>query len=296
MKAEITKIQRFSTHDGGGVRTTVFFRGCPLRCPWCHNPETWGDACAFYYNAEKCIGCKMCENACKSGVHIFDGGHTVERTECASCFACTEVCPTGALEASYKTADTSEILETVLRDREFFGKEGGITVSGGEPMAQPEAAIELLTISKKAGIGTAIETSGVWNHKFTESLCRVCDLFLWDIKDGKVDRLKKNTGADLDKILKNLYTVDSLGGKTELRCIMIKRVNMDFESFSGIAEIYKNLKNCRGIKLLPFHPYASSKSSRLGKEYTYGKDKIPSKADIASAKKFFRDCGVRIVE
>lgn len=296
MKTEITKIQRFSTHDGDGVRTTVFFRGCPLHCPWCHNPETLTDAPHFYFAVESCIGCGTCESVCPASAHIFDGEHKIDREKCTGCLKCAEVCPSGAIEKCALTPDTDEIMETVLLDRPFYGKDGGITLSGGEPMAQPEAAIALLKSAKEAGITTAMETSGVWQKKYISQLSNICDLFLWDIKDGNAARLRKNTGADLSKILENLYAADDLGCVTELRCIMIRGVNMDPESFSAIAEIYKKLKHCRGIKLLPFHPFGSSKYARLGMEYTYGKEHIPTKSELLAAKRFFRERNAVVVE
>ena len=296
MKTEITKIQRFSTHDGDGVRTTVFFRGCPLRCKWCHNPETLTDAPPFYFSEESCIECTACADVCPASAHIFGEKHTVDREKCTECLKCTEICPTGAIEKCALTLDTEKIMETVLLDRIFYGKDGGITLSGGEPMAQPEAAIALLANAKDASITTAMETSGVWQKKYVSQLSKICDLFLWDIKDGNEKRLRENTGANLSQILENLYAADNLGCVTELRCIMIKGVNMDTESFSAIAEIYKKLRHCRGIKLLPFHPYGSSKYTRLGMEYAYGKECIPTNADLKNAKRFFREHGVIVIE
>lgn len=296
MKTEITKIQRFSTHDGDGVRTTVFFCGCPLHCWWCHNPETANGAPKFYYTDENCIGCGACAAACKNGVHTVGERHYVDRTKCTGCLECAAVCPTDAIEACSRFTETDEIMKEVLRDCPFYGKNGGITLSGGEPMSQPEAAIALLTAAKEQGITTAVETSGVFPGKYIRQLSKICDLFLWDIKDGNAERLKKNTGASLPKILENLYAADSLGCKTELRCIMIRGVNMDEESISAIAEIYKSLSNCRGVKLLPYHPYGSSKNLRLGVDVCSDKKYVPTKTDIARAKKRFRELGVVVVE
>ncbi|MDD6094577.1 MAG: glycyl-radical enzyme activating protein [Clostridia bacterium] len=295
MKTEITKIQRFSTHDGDGVRTTVFFRGCPLRCPWCHNPETGNGAPKFYYTDSLCIGCGACERVCPAGAHTFGPTHKIDRDKCIGCLACTEACPSNALERCAYSLETDEIIDAVLKDRAFYGDTGGITLSGGEPMAQPDAATELLTMAKSRGITTAMETCGVFPKKYISQLSKICDLFLWDIKDGNAERLKRNTGADLSKILENLYAADALGCVTELRCIMIKGVNMDCDSFSAIAEIYGKIRHCRGIKLLPFHPYGSSKNRRLGQESQMGKEYIPTKADISAAKKFFRSKGVKVL-
>lgn len=297
METKITHIQRFSTHDGDGIRTTVFFHGCPLRCWWCHNPESANNAPPFFYTDSRCIGCAACRTVCPNGVHSFSAehGHEIDRARCVGCLACERVCPANAVEGCVKSVDTEEIVREVMKDAPFYGDVGGVTVSGGEPMFQPEAATELLRSVKGHGVTTAMETSGAFDGKYIRQLPNICDLLLWDIKDGNAERLRKNTGADLDKILENLYAADKAGCNTELRCIVIKGVNTDADSFSAIAEIYHNLQRCRGVTLLGYHPYGSSKSARLGISAKAEKSYIPTAEDLANAENLLKSNGVKVI-
>lgn len=296
MKAEITKIQRFSTHDGPGIRTTVFFRGCPLHCFWCHNPETAIDAPKFYMNYQFCIGCGACVKACPNDVHVISDTHEVDRSKCVGCLKCADACPSGAIEKCSFSADAKDIVKTALRDSAFYQQGGGITISGGEPMYQPEACIEVLKDAKEKGLTTAVETCGVFDTKNLENLVKYADILLWDYKDGDAKRLKANTGADLDYIEKNLISADSLGAVTELHCIMIHGVNTDEKNYSAIAEIYKKLTHCKGVKLTPYHPYGSSKAIRLSLPDTTDKGYIPSPEEISEIEKYLTDRGVKIIK
>ena len=166
MKAYITEIQRLCTHDGPGIRTTVFMNGCPLSCKWCHNPEAKIIGNRILYTSNKCIGCKRCsELLC--GAHVFNQNeHVFDRSKCTNCGKCTFVCPSEALQNTVVTADTDEIVAEVMKDRTFYGKTGGVTLSGGEPMLQGEASVEILNKCKQNGLNTAVETCGFFNKKY----------------------------------------------------------------------------------------------------------------------------------
>lgn len=267
MKLEVTDIQRGCTHDGPGLRTTVFLKGCPLHCHWCHNPETQRTQKEFFYRPEKCIGCMRCVEICPAGAHARqDGMHIYDPTLCAGCMACTENCPSGALESASKTMTVEEVVEQVCLDKIFYRRRGGMTVSGGEPTLQKDGLLALLDGAKAEGIHTCLETCGVFPRSFAPELARRVDLFLYDMKDTDAARLKANTGADLELVTDNLKTIDALGVQSILRCILIPEVNMDSDHADALAQLYSKLSNCQHIELLPYHPYGLSKTAQLGRE------------------------------
>lgn len=265
MPLPVTKIQRFSTGDGPGVRTTVFFRGCPLRCRWCHNPETASDAPAVLFSPRLCVGCRACEAACRNGAHSFgETGHTFARNKCVGCGACAGACLTGALEMAFTPMSEGEIFREVAKDAAFYGKTGGITVSGGEPTLQGEKLLSLLRRCREAGFTTAVETCGLFPEALAAGLAEVTDLFLWDVKDTDPARHAEYTGAPLGPVIYNLRRVDSLGGETVLRCIIVNGVNLTEEHLRGIAALYRELRHCRGVELIPHHTYGAAKREQLG--------------------------------
>lgn len=287
MDAIVTNIQRFSTHDGPGVRTVVFFKGCPLRCIWCHNPETGNCEKELYYVDRLCIGCGACVDVCKNGVHVFSNeGHRLERNKCIGCMKCVATCPTGALETAGKEYSVSEICDIVLRDKAFYGESGGVTLSGGEPSMHPEFIIELLEKLKAENVSTAMETCGRFAPELLERLVHLVDLFLWDIKDTDSGRHLENTGVPTEPILENLKNADSMGAKTVLRCIMVSGVNMNEAHYENLLKIKNQLKNCVGIELLPYHTFGSDKAVQLGKESNAYPEFVPTDEQMKKAEKF----------
>ena len=217
-------------HDGPGVRTVVFLAGCPLRCSWCHNPEGQSFDTEILFEAKKCANCGACAAVCPTGAHSFEAGvHAFDRAKCISCMKCAEVCCTKALEPSSVDMTADEILSFVEKDRAFYGKEGGVTLSGGEPLAHPREAIELLSECRKRNIGTAVETSGYFDASLLSELVPLVDIFLWDFKDSNDTRHKEHTGVSNEKIKNNLLLADSMGAVSILRCITVKGVNAEKE-------------------------------------------------------------------
>ncbi len=293
----VTNIQRFSVHDGPGIRTTVFLKGCPLRCVWCHNPETKHRENELFYTDRLCIGCGLCVKACPAGVHSFQGReHLLDRAKCLLCGACAEVCPTTALELCAKEMTAEEILSEVLRDEPFYRDGGGMTLSGGEPTLHGEKTLALLRAAKEAGLHTAIETCGYFPDAMIPGLLESVDLFLFDVKDTDPVRHMRNTGVSNERILQNLKAIDSGGGESVIRCVMVKGVNMTPDHFAALAALWRSLSHSRGIELLPYHAMGGSKSERLGRENDGRAEWIPSREEILDAQKALRSFGAAVIE
>lgn len=292
----LTDIQRFSTRDGPGVRTTVFFKGCPLRCAWCHNPETQTSRPQLLYAASQCIGCGACVQRCPFGAHRFvQGTHDFAADHCRGCFSCVEVCPAGACTACGREYTEDEVLGILLRDLPFYGNEGGVTVSGGEPLLH-SSVIGLLASCKSAGIGTAVESSGYVDGDILLRTAAYTDLFLYDCKDTDVSRHKAYTGVDPTLIFENLRALDALGtSRIRLRCILVSGVNTEETHYAAIVALYRSLHHCEGVEFLPYHPYGSSKSVQLGGTDTAHRAWIPTADVIDGAKSFLRKAGVPVL-
>ena len=268
-KGIIFDIQHFCVDDGPGIRTTVFLKGCPLRCVWCHNAEGLSAQPQLYYTAGSCTGCGQCEAACAQKAHrIGADGHTIDRSACTACGACAKVCPNGALRLAGRPMTTEEVLAEVAKDIPFYRNSGGgMTLSGGEPMFQPEFARCLLTLAKQKGLHTCMETCGYAAWEDYASVLPLVDLFLFDYKLTDPQLHRQYTGVSQTRILENLFKLDAQGAKTVLRCPIIPTVNDTPDHFAGIAATANRLRNVQEIHIEPYHPLGSSKSDLLGKTY-----------------------------
>lgn len=265
----IFNIQRFSINDGPGIRTNVFVKGCPLRCRWCHNAESLHPRTELRFRASACVGCGACAAVCEHGGHVFDAaGHTVDRTGCIACGKCAEACLYDGLELVGRTVTVDEVLEEVERDRPFYETSGGgLTLTGGEPTAQSEFAVALLTEAKARGLHTCVETCGFAPWEVLERMAAVTDLFLFDYKETDPAKHKEFTGVDNGRILNNLRRLDEMGCATVLRCPIIPTLNDREDHFAGICALANSLQHVTEVHVEPYHSLGGEKYTELGGAY-----------------------------
>jgi len=260
----IFDIQRFSVHDGPGIRTTVFMKGCPLRCRWCHNPEGLSAAPQLQYTRAECIGCKRCGDR--------------------SSPADAERCPTGALKVRGQSVTADEITRAVLRDRDFYGSDGGVTFAGGECLLQADFVAEVLGMLKKEGVHTAVDTSGYVDWQAIEKTLPVTDLYLYDVKCADSALHERNTGVPNARILENLARLDAAGKRIWIRVPVIPDVNDSDEEIAAIAQIISRCTNVEKVTLMPYHTLGVSKYETLGMKVPYETKKSIGKSRLEELK------------
>lgn len=285
-KGTVFEIKRFAVHDGDGIRTTVFFKGCPLKCVWCHNPEGIDYNPQLSYFPDKCANCGECVKSCPNGAQIFENGkHIFHRELCKGCGKCAEYCISNALLFYGKKFTVSEIMPILLEDREFYENSGGsVTLSGGECLMQADFCAELLKELKSQGIHTAVDTCGFVPKESIEKVIDYTDVFLYDIKAFDSVIHKKCTGQPNDLIFENLKYIDSRNKKIEIRIPFVPEFNEN--EIEKISAFLSDFKNILSVKVLPYHNYAGSKYKSLGLENTLPTH-LPTEEQINNARKFF---------
>lgn len=265
MNGLLFDIQRFSVHDGPGIRTTFFLKGCPLRCGWCHNPEGLEGRIQLQYQEEACIHCGECEGVCPTHAHFLtEGRHTVDFSRCNACGACTSACPSGALSLMGQELSPQAVLRAALRDVPFYGVEGGVTFSGGEASRQPEFLTECLSLCRDAGLHTAVDTCGLMEKKTLERLAGLCDLFLYDIKAITPALHRQGTGVDNARILENYRFLMENGCRVWVRVPVIGGFNASEEEMSRIAAFLQANPGVEQIELMPYHRLGIGKYGQVG--------------------------------
>jgi len=269
--AEVFNIQRFSLFDGPGVRTVVFLKGCPLCCRWCHNPEGLRAGVQIMYNADRCMGCGACAEACPNGCHRVENGvHVYDRCHCTQCGACVKECTSLALTMAGKNMTVGDVMEVVLRDKKtYLASGGGLTLSGGEPLAHGEFSLALLKEAKEQRLHTCVETSGFGDPDLLRQIAAHTDLFLFDYKITGDAEHKALCGVPQTPILNNLALLDSLGARVILRCPIIPEYNGTEAHLRGIADTAGRFSCVEEIQLEPYHRLGISKSLQLGENPGY---------------------------
>lgn len=266
MRGTVFDIQRFCVHDGPGIRTVVFLKGCPLRCVWCHNPEGLSGEPQVMLAPEKCIGCGECVRVCSTGAQSLKGGiRSFDPALCAHCMRCTEgICSTKAVFAAGRVMEDTEVMEKVMRDAEFYRESGGgITLSGGEPFFRADFALELLRLAKKNGITTAAETCGTVPLEVMKKAAALCDTFLFDVKLTNEEDHLRYTGASRRMMLENLRYLDSVSADIVLRCPMIPGINTNEAHYEAIGRLAESLSSVREVNIMPYHDFGVSKYRKL---------------------------------
>lgn len=276
-KAEgvVYDIQRFSIHDGPGIRTIVFLKGCPLSCPWCCNPESQTVNPVIMFQPETCIDCGKCFQACPNGAISRTNPARVDHKKCVGCGECASICPTGSLVLKGEKMTVTQLIDILKKDRATYRKSGGgVTISGGEPLTQWKFVTELLKGCKAQGWHTAIETTGFGSEEAVESVFPYIDLALMDIKGMDPVRHKEVTGVSNEVIHKNAKRISELT-KLVIRVPTIPTVNAFPEEFVKISNFAKTLNGVDTIHVLPYHTYGENKYGLLGMDYPMGYDIKP---------------------
>lgn len=272
-KALIFNIQKYNVHDGPGIRTLVFFKGCPLRCLWCSNPESQARGHQVLFKRDRCVHCGECVKVCPAGVHVMENAvHRVRRDiPCAGCRKCESACLRGALGIVGEQRTIEDILEVIEEDRPFYQQSGGgVTLGGGEALMQPDAALSLLMACRRRGLSTAVETCGYTTPEVMRRVAPEVDLFLYDIKHMDSKTHFRLTGVPNETILDNLTWLLENGRNVRIRVPLLKGVNDTAENLERMFDFlspWKEHRNFQGVDFLPYHRLGVNKYAQLDREY-----------------------------
>lgn len=294
MQGLIFDVKPYSINDGPGIRVTLFFKGCPLNCVWCHNPESISPHVQKMYTRKKCIGCESCVEECpEHALRLTSDGIVTDSNLCTLCGKCADVCPTLAIEMSGKKASVPDLMLQIRKEiRTMDESGGGVTISGGEPMMQSGFLIELLDALGEEGLHRAVDTTGLAKSETLLEVARRTDLFLYDLKAMDPDIHQKFTGVRNDKILENLRLLAEFGARIIIRIPLIHGVNSDQKNIQETAQFIAALPGDQEVNLLPYHNIAQVKHQKLGQEYQEGEMGEPSEDEIKKAVELFGQYGI----
>ncbi|GAA0748241.1 trans-4-hydroxy-L-proline dehydratase activase [Clostridium oceanicum] len=294
-KGTIINIQKYSVHDGPGIRTTVFFKGCPLNCWWCHNPETQNKRHQIMFFKERCKGCGICIKRCpENAIKIIDGYPIIDNNKCTLCSKCADFCPNDAREYVGKDLTSKEVMDEVMKDEMFYEDSGGgVTFSGGEPMLHVDFIDEILDECREKEVHTTLDTSGYASWESFDKIRDRIDLFLYDLKVMDKEKHKKYIGVDNTLILSNLKKLSKHGHNIFLRMPIVVGVNDDDKNIDDSIEFISKL-NVLQVNLLPYHKMGMEKYKRLDMEYKLTGDEKPSDEYMNKLKEKFERAGIKV--
>ncbi len=295
IKGHVFNILRYAIHDGKGIRTLVFLKGCPLSCIWCANPEGMSFQPKIIYSEQFCIGCEYCLSACnKKALSLTEDGIIIDRKLCDVCGDCVSECYSEALEINCRYISATEVADEVEWDKKFFDiAEGGLTLSGGEPLAQPDFAKEILKICKARGINTAIETCGCYKFESISKVIRYLDFIYFDLKHSDPVKHKEFTGVDNKIILSNLMKLQKYDVDICIRMPIIPTINDDDKTIESFALLIKEMPKVKGVELLPYHRLGINKYQKLDLKYKLDHIKEPDSSRMLKLKTIFERKGIK---
>ena len=292
----IFDIKKYAIHDGPGIRTTVFFKGCPLACRWCHNPEGINIESERIYHRERCIGCGECIQICPQKVLIQTAeGVFSNPAKCVRCRACAEHCPSEAVEFIGQKMTVAEVVRQIEKDIAFYDESGGgITLSGGEPLMQPEFLLELLDACADLDLHRIVDTTGYADAKLMLNVAEKTDLFLYDLKLMDDDKHREFTGVSNEQILNNLKLLAQNAARIQVRIPIIPGINDDTENIERTGDFVSSLSGVEQVSILPFHNSARAKYGRLGMECISSDIETPTEAQLKAIAEQLKNSGLQV--